>query len=149
MKIYEFRRAQVSTISGQTHAHTRIVPFVSAAGICIWCVTTNLQWHLHWQLSVYLVVRLSGCRCLFSLPVYLPTSSPPVPSDCLPVHVLVAAEQSLHSNETQNKFINFPVEICAVCTASVITHLSLPLLVSLAMSIDAGVTTEINWKLIS
>lgn len=87
MKIYEFCRAQVSTISRQAHAHTsphthrRRKLFVSAAGICIciWCVTTNLQWHLHWQLSVYLAVCLSGCRCLFSLPVYLsPTSPPPL-----------------------------------------------------------------------
>lgn len=142
-------RTSVNNLRANTRTHTH-------STICIF------SWYLHlmcyYKLAVasaLTAVCLSCCLSLWLslslLPSCLPPSflSPPVPSDCLPVHVLVAAEQSLRSNETQNKFINFPVEICAVCTASVIPHLSLPLLVSLPLSIDAGVTTEINWKLIS
>lgn len=156
MKIYEFCRAQVSTISGQTNAHTNphthtqthTELFVSAAGIriCIWCVTTNLQWHLHWQLSVYLAVCLPLSLSLLLLSSYLPL---PLPTACPPVHVLVAAEQSLRSNGKQNKFINFPVKICAVCTALVIPSSILSLSLSVYLSLHLSLIhcqLSLVWK---
>lgn len=128
-----------------THRYTHAELFVSATGIriCIWCVTTNLQWHLHWQLSVYLAVCLSLSLSLLLLSSCLPL---PLPTACLPVHVLVAAEQSLRSNGKQNKFINFPVKICAVFTALVSPSSTLSPPLSISLSTCLSCSANCRWR---